>query len=265
MNTYCDINDAYNNVNDDLDKLARELNLNKKKLTESVINDYNQENKKWKNDINNVIDKPEFGLFRDLYSSKNNNNNLESDNLTNITNKTNTTNTTNNSKKKVRFNNTPNYNSTYNSTNNSIYDSSSYIDSNINLTDNKIVTDDMFSLDMMSSDIASLDMVSLDSYIDSIKTNKNNIKNNIQKSNLKKVINDIPDNDCLQNSSDPFEHMKKCINCKKKLFNYLYNPKIDIKPQIDQDNKSNINEIIIIVIISIILMFILDFLMSSRI
>ena len=48
MTTYCDINDAYNNVNDDLDKLARELNINKKKLTESVIDDYNQEIKNGK-------------------------------------------------------------------------------------------------------------------------------------------------------------------------------------------------------------------------
>lgn len=62
MTSYCNINNAYNNSNDDLDKLARSIN-NKKSLIDTTHQRFNADEAVWKDGISGMLANPEFSYF----------------------------------------------------------------------------------------------------------------------------------------------------------------------------------------------------------
>ena len=77
MNEYYNLND-FNNFNnkesDELDKLARQINNKKTSLVKKVTDDYNIQQNKWKNGIDNLINNNKYSF---LPMNKNNPTNYE--------------------------------------------------------------------------------------------------------------------------------------------------------------------------------------------
>jgi hypothetical protein len=63
MTSYCNINNAYNNSNDDLDKLARSINNQKKSLIGAAQQRFTADESNWKNGISGMLSNPEFSYF----------------------------------------------------------------------------------------------------------------------------------------------------------------------------------------------------------
>lgn len=71
MSMLYDVHNAYNNNNDDLDKLARQVNNNKKSFTKTVYDDFNNNNNMWQNGINNLTTNNEFPVSNTNISFEN--------------------------------------------------------------------------------------------------------------------------------------------------------------------------------------------------
>lgn len=63
MASYCNYNNAYNDNNEDLDKMARRINNRKKNLITTVYNDFNRESDELYAGINLAKSMPEFSYF----------------------------------------------------------------------------------------------------------------------------------------------------------------------------------------------------------
>jgi len=235
MNEYYNFSDF---ESDNLDKLAREINNKKTSMVKKVSEDYENQQKLWKKNIDNVLNNQKFSF---LHMNKNNPTNH--DNYYNL-------------------NDSDNSN---NFDNNSLYSFSTYQSSNKKSKNSNF--SDSFLIDSESIDSASIDSKSIDMYLDNAK-NKNNDKifNNI--------IHSINYDECSKNDDNIFDHIKKCTNCKNKLINYLnlgissnnkndsYNDIFDMK--FSKSQKMTIKEIIIIVILGIFIIIILDMLTGKR-
>ena len=189
MNEYYNLND-FNNFNnkesDELDKLARQINNKKTSLVKKVTDDYNIQQNKWKNGIDNLINNNKYSFLP-----------MNKNNPTNYDNKYQTNNR-----------------SLYQDFNNSYdgYDNS--IDEFDNLDDNSI-----FSSDLIDSE--SIDLYLDKAKNDNIKDNKD-IKDNLK--SFKNIVNSISYDECSRDDNNIFDHIKKCQNCKNKLIKYLNLP-----------------------------------------
>jgi hypothetical protein len=154
--------------------------------------------------------------------------------------------------------------------NNGLYDdSNTFTENSLNtITDktNNTITDYSISdIDYKSVD-SFFDDKSIDSYLDSRK-NKKNVKFN-------KIVESINYDDCSKNDCNIFEHIKKCINCKNKLMNFLnkndnikknkINDVDNIVNNIEKKSKINIKEIVLFLIIGIFIIFMLDILLRYK-
>ncbi len=241
MTEYYNIN--FNDETDKLDKLAREINNKKTSLCKQVSNDYNTDEKMWKNGIDDVINSPKFSF---LNLNKNNNNNIKNNNFTDDYSiyTTNTDNLTDN--KSFSF---------------SMSDMESY---DSNFTDKSI---DSFN----SGGSSFIDSETIDSYLKNAKTKKN-VKFN-------KIVNAIDYDECSKNGENIFDHIKTCINCKNKLLRYINGTTNIASNQInlnDNDNKDDSifkdikkstiksKEIIILIMIGIFIMIMLDLILRNK-
>jgi hypothetical protein len=227
---------------DNLDKLAREINNKKTSMVKKVSENYDKEQKLWKNNIDNVLNNQKFSF---LHMNKNNPTNH--DNYYN-------------------FDNFDNRDNLDNSDNNSLYSFSTYQSSKKNNTNNSI-----FSKDSKFSDSYLIDSESIDLYLDKAKN-----KNDKNDKNFSNIIHSINYDECSRNDDNIFDHIKKCSNCKNKLIKYLNigisddnnkndNNKNDIfDMKLSKSQKMTIKEIIIIVILGIFIIIILDMLIGKR-
>jgi len=139
----------------------------------------------------------------------------------------------------------------------------------LNSTDIDYETNIEYGTDIES---ISIDSPELDSIIDSGKYKTNSISNYVNKNYNKKNKNKNIACKNIKPKEDIFLHIKNCYDCRDKLIKYL---KMEYKEKNGNTNKSKTNsifsyfgfiesnEIIVIIVIGIIVIFILDFLMKS--
>jgi hypothetical protein len=245
------MNEYYNYSNfesDNLDKLAREINNKKTSMVKKVSEDYDNQQKLWKKNIDNVLNNQKFSF---LHMNKNNPTNH--DNYYTLNNQDDSNN----------FDNKSLYSfSTYQSSNNT---------NNTNNTNNLNSNDSIFS-DSFLIDSESIDSKSIDMYLDNVANKKGDKKSDKLFSN---IIHSINYDECSRNDDNIFDHIKKCNNCKNKLIKYLNlgissnninnnttNDIFDIK--FSKSQKMTIKEIIIIVILGIFIIIILDMLIRKK-
>jgi hypothetical protein len=241
MNEYYNYSDF---ESDNLDKLAREINNKKTSMVKKVSDDYDNQQKLWKKNIDNVLNNQKFSF---LHMNKNNPTNH--DNYYTLNNQEDSNNLDNKS----------------------LYSFSTYKSSNTNNTNNLNSNDSIFS-DSFLIDSESIDSKSIDMYLDNAANKKGDKKSDKLFSN---IIHSINYDECSRNDDNIFDHIKKCNNCKNKLIKYLNlgissnninnnttNDIFDIK--FSKSQKMTIKEIVIIVILGIFIIIILDMLIRKK-
>jgi hypothetical protein len=228
MTEYYNIN-FNNDETDKLDKLAREINNKKTSLCKKVTEDFNKQEKQWKDGIDNVINSQKFSY---LPINKNFNKNIN-DNFLNDKNSSYSLGTLSDSdntnyseysdlnSSKLSFD-TNKTNNTNNTNNTSKSNSSNFLD--FQTKDNKFFANKKNKSNF--SDISSIDsfgsISSMDSFIDS-ESIDTYLKNPNAKKNVKfnKIVESIDYDDCSKNDDNILDHMKKCNNCKQKLLRFI--------------------------------------------
>jgi len=253
-----------NNESEDLDKLARQINNKKTSLVKKVTDDYNIQQNKWKNGIDNLTNNNKYSFLP-----------MNKNNVTNYDNK-------------YQTNNKPIYQDFEDSSDNFSVDnslfSSDLIDSESidlylneakdckknNLTNFKNIVNSI-SYDECSKDDNNI--------FDHIKKCQNCKKNNL--TNFKNIVNSISYDECSKDDNNIFDHIKKCQNCKNKLIKYL---NITINNETNNETHNEINnnekkifnfklnkleqlsikEIIVIIMIGIFIIIVLDLLFGIK-
>jgi len=223
----------FNNESDDLDKLAREINNKKTSLVKKVTEDYETQQKNWKNGINQLKHNQKYSF---LPMNKNNVTNYD------------------NSYQKLNYNNLNGYDK---------------FDNFDNLSFDSLYSDSFKS--QSESESYFVDSESLDLYLDDAKKsesepigNKNNFKNN-----FKSMVNSISYDECSKDDDNIFDHIKKCLNCKNKLLKYL-NDNNDIKQnnffnfKLNKIEQLSMKELIVIIMIGVFIIILLDLLFGFR-
>ena len=274
MTEYYNIN-FNNDETDKLDKLAREINTKKTSLCKKVTDDFNKQEKQWKDGIDNVINSQNFSY---LPVNKNYNKNIN-DNYSNDKKSSyslSETDNTNYSEYSDLISSNLSFGT--NNTNKSISDFSS--------NDNKFFSGKIKKTNTSFSDMSSLDSFgsnsSLDSFIDS-ESIDTYLKNPNSKKNVKfnKIVQSIDYDDCSKNDDNILDHMKQCNNCKQKLLRFINgigectinDDKYD-KDNKNKKNKSlfgniktssmNSKELVIMLMIGIFIIIMLDLLLRNK-
>ena len=238
MNEYYNLNNFSNfnnNESDDLDKLARQINNKKTSLVKKVTNDYNIQQNKWKNGIDNLINNNQYSFLP-----------MNKNNVTNYDNKYQTN----------------NYDISYDISNDISNDNDNY-NENDNEYDNFSVNNSLFSSDLIDSE-------SIDLYLDKAKDCK---KDNL--TNFKNIVNSITYDECSKDDNNIFDHIKKCNTCKNKLIKYLNltinketnnddNNKKIFNFKLNKLEQLSIKEIIVIIMIGIFIIIVLDLLFGLK-
>lgn len=226
MNEYYNFN---NNESDDLDKLARQINNKKTSLVKKVTDDYNIQQDKWKNGIDNLINNNKYSFLP-----------MNKNNVTNYDNKYQTN----------------NYNNLHD--NNIDYDNE--FD---NQFDDFSVNNSLFSSDLIDSE--SIDLY-LDKAKDCKKdnlTNFKNIVNSISYDECSKDDNNIFDHikKCNSCKNKLIKYLNLTTN--KETYNDDNNKKIfDFK--LNKLEQLSIKEIIVIIMIGIFIIIVLDLLFGLK-
>jgi hypothetical protein len=297
------MNEFYNYTNlndidetDKLDKLAREINekknKEKNKLIRQVNNDFKNDEKKWNKDLqkalkNNDYISSDYDNNNELYSKYINNKSdesksdesksdesksdesksLKSDELKSDELKSDESKLL---KSKNMLSNYPidmstlstlstdGFSLSENTYQNSFFNSSNYNTKsklNSNLNSNSL------------KNLSYIDTISIDSYIDEIK-NKNKT---LQSHKLSKLIKSLDYDTCSKNDDNIYDHVKKCLKCKKKLLDFL-NGNLNSKNNIIKNkdnlkkflNKKNIKESIIMILLGIFIIILLDSIINIK-
>jgi hypothetical protein len=246
MTSYCDIKDAYSN-NDELDKLARDFNNNKKQMVKQVRQDYKKDKQILQNDMENLRKLPGYDFCQqgEKYSQYKEQSIDNSDRL-----------------------DSPDSDS----------DFSSYSTGSLNSSDSVDSPDSPDSYD--SSDAAS-QSTGQDYSIDIGRISKV-LKNKIKKK--KYAFDECMSCESISQDSvsdeDIIDHASKCTKCKHKIMKILHSKKIPKlqklqklpKPSasphgltevITKSSISSIKEFIIICVIGLLIIFLLDFVLRS--
>ncbi len=229
MTEYYNIN-FNNDETDKLDKLAREINNKKTSLCKKVTEDFNKQEKQWKNGIDNVINSQNFSyLSINKNYNKNMNDNYNNDKRSSYSlSSSNFSDSDNTNYSEYSDLNSSNlsFNTNNSSNTNNTNKSSSANFSDFQTKDNKFFAGKNKKSNKSFSDISSIDsygsLSSLDSIIDS-ESIDTYLKNPNSKKNVKfnKIVQAIDYDDCSKNDDNILDHMKKCNNCKQKLLRFI--------------------------------------------
>lgn len=222
-------NNYNNNESDDLDKLARQINNKKTSLVKKVTDDYNIQQNKWKNGIDNLINNNKYSFLP-----------MNKNNVTNYDNKYQTN----------------NYDNLYDNNNNNENENDYEFD-------DFSVNNSLFSSDLIDSE--SIDLY-LDKAKDCKKDNLTNFKhivNSISYDECSKDDNNIFDHikKCNSCKNKLIKYLNLTINKethndnnKKKFFDFKLN-------KLEQ---LSIKEIIVIIMIGIFIIIVLDLLFGLK-
>ena len=241
MTSYCDIKDAYSN-NDELDKLARDFNNNKKQMVKQVRQDNKKDKQILKRDMEHLRKLPGYDFCQQdekysQYNEQSIDNSAKSDSIMEHS-------STRDSDLSL-----DSFNSSNSSNSSNSFNSFNSIDSNYASQS----TGNDYSID-----------------IDQIgKVLKNKIKKK------KYIFDECMSCESISQASvtsddDIINHASKCAKCKHKIIKILHNKKTD-KPHISQkpteiitkSSVSSIKEFIIICVIGLLIIFLLDFVLRS--
>jgi hypothetical protein len=238
MNEYYNFNN-FNNINnnesDELDKLARQINNKKTSLVKKVTDDYNTQQNKWKNGIDNLINNNKYSFLS------------------------------------MNKNNPTNYDNKYQNLNKS-YDGYDNSDDNF---DEISINNSLFSSDLIDSELINSELIdseSIDLYLDKVKDKKNNLKsfknivNSISYDECSKDDNNI---------FDHIKKCQNCKNKLIKYLNIPINNEIKNNKIENNDNKLfnfklnkleqlSVKEIIVIIMIGIFIIIVLDLLFGIK-
>lgn len=182
---YSEINNAFN-TNEDLDKIAREVNNKKSRLSRQVVDQYESSKRDWKNGIKSLLSDTD-GFAKVIH------------------------------KKPKIFNNTTDKMSDYDSRSND--DNSFSIDTPI-FSDQETCTtthNNYNNTHHYNTDNRSIDSInSLDSLIEIAEDQSRNGRDD-----FKDLFNSVHYDSCSNKDRDIFSHLKKCTNCKNKLLKVL--------------------------------------------
>lgn len=254
MTSYCDIKDAYSN-NDELDKLARDFNNNKKQMIKQVRQDYKKDKQILKRDMEHMRKLPgydfcqqgeKYSQYKEQSIDKSDSANEsiiensdvgDSDISLSSFNSFNSSNSANSSNSFDSFN-------SFNSDN-----SSDLLDSNY--TSQSTEKDYSINIDRLG------------------KVLKNKIKKNKYMFDECMSCESIS-HDSVASDEDIINHASKCAKCKHKIIKILNNKKTHKTPipqksteVIAKSSVSSIKEFIIICVIGLLIIFLLDFVLRS--